>query len=49
MASKRRSKKTKELNPKYKVKLDGRTIITIKDLSLLAFWKQRYPQAELMA
>jgi len=49
MARKRRSKKVKELNPKYRVRLDSKTIITLKDISLLSFWKQRYPQAELVS
>lgn len=34
---------------KYKVRLDYKTFITIKDLSLLAMWKKRYPKAEVIA
>ncbi|MGV9011174.1 MAG: hypothetical protein ACOH13_01135 [Flavobacteriales bacterium] len=31
-----------------KVRLDHRTIITLSDLKKLAFWKERYPQAEVI-
>ncbi|HRN35716.1 MAG TPA: hypothetical protein PLV70_12180 [Flavobacteriales bacterium] len=31
-----------------KVRLDKRTVITISDLKKLAFWKARYPQAEVI-
>ncbi|MBP8824565.1 MAG: hypothetical protein KBH07_13065 [Flavobacteriales bacterium] len=31
-----------------KVRLDSRTVITLSDLKKLAFWKQRYPQAEVI-
>lgn len=31
-----------------KVRLDQRTIITLSDLKKLAFWKERYPQAEVI-
>ncbi len=43
-----RKSKTKELNPKYKVRLDYKTVITIRDKSLFSFWKERYPKAELI-
>ncbi|MBK8582880.1 MAG: hypothetical protein LKM36_07095 [Flavobacteriales bacterium] len=31
-----------------KVRLDHRTIITLSDLKKLAFWKERYPLAEVI-
>lgn len=31
-----------------KVRLDHRTIITLTDLKKLAFWKERYPKAEVI-
>ncbi|MCB0772901.1 MAG: hypothetical protein KJZ58_12650 [Flavobacteriales bacterium] len=31
-----------------KVRLDKRTVITLNDLKKLAFWKARYPQAEVI-
>lgn len=32
-----------------KVRLDHRTVITLSDLKKLAFWKERYPKAEVIA
>lgn len=32
----------------FKVRLDQRTVITISDLKKLAFWKERYPHAEVI-
>ena len=32
-----------------KVRLDHRTIITLSDLKKLAFWKERYPLAEVIS
>ena len=31
-----------------RVRLDHCTIITLSDLKKLAFWKERYPQAEVI-
>lgn len=31
-----------------KVRLDSRTVITLSKLEALAFWKQRYPNAEVI-
>jgi hypothetical protein len=31
-----------------KVRLDQRTVITLSDLKKLAFWKERYPHAEVI-
>ncbi len=33
---------------KLKVRLDHKTIITIKDRAKLNFWKERYPQAVVL-
>jgi len=43
-----RKKKEKELQPNIKVRLDRRTVITIKDRSKLDFWKQKYPKLEIL-
>ena len=43
-----RKKKEKELQPNIKVRLDRRTVITIKDRSKLDFWKQKYPNLEIL-
>ena len=44
-----RKKKEKELQPNIKVRLDRRTVITIKDRSKLSdFWKQKYPNLEIL-
>jgi hypothetical protein len=32
-----------------KVRLDKRTIITLKDLSALEFWRERYPQLQVIS
>lgn len=50
MATRRRKKTDvqKELDPKIKVRLDNKTIITIKDMAKLAFWKERFPNAEVI-
>lgn len=37
--------KVKELKPKIKVRLDSKTIITIRDMTKLDFWKERFPNA----
>lgn len=31
-----------------KVRLDERTVITLSKLEALAFWKQRYPKAQII-
>lgn len=31
-----------------KVRLDARTIVTLSNLKMLDFWKQRYPQATVI-
>lgn len=32
-----------------KVRLDQRTVITLSDLKKLAFWKERYPNAQVIS
>jgi hypothetical protein len=34
---------------KIKVRLDPRTFITIKEMSALAFWKTKYPDATIVS
>jgi len=41
----RKSSKVKELKPKIKVRLDNKTIITIRDMGKLDFWKEKFPDA----
>ncbi len=31
-----------------KVKLDHRTVITLRNMEALKFWKERYPKAEVL-
>ena len=33
---------------RFKIKLDYKTFITIKDLGTLDLWKERYPNAKLV-
>jgi hypothetical protein len=43
-----RKKREKELQPNIKVKLDRRTIITVRDYSKLDFWREKYPNLEIL-
>jgi hypothetical protein len=43
-----KKKKVKELQPKIKVRLDARTIITVRDESKLDFWREKYPNLEVI-
>ena len=45
----RKKKDEKELQPNIKVRLDYKTVITIKDMEKLAFWKEKYPNAEVIS
>ena len=45
----RSKKKTKELQPKIKVRLDKKTVITIRDMEKLEFWKSKYPKAVVIS
>lgn len=41
-----KDKPSKKLN--IRVRLDHKTIITIKDMAKLSFWKERYPKAVVL-
>lgn len=43
-----RKKREKELQPNIKVRLDRRTVITVRDQEKLAFWKEKYPSLEII-
>ena len=43
-----RKKREKELQPNIKVRLDRRTVITVRDQEKLAFWKEKYPNLEIL-
>jgi hypothetical protein len=44
----RRKKSEKELQPNIKVRLDRRTVITVRDRSKLAYWKEKFPAMEIL-
>ncbi|MGB1383658.1 MAG: hypothetical protein ACPG66_06970 [Flavobacteriales bacterium] len=44
----RRKKSEKELQPNIKVRLDRRTVITVRDSSKLAYWKEKFPALEIL-
>ncbi|MFH2096471.1 MAG: hypothetical protein ABIJ16_12245 [Bacteroidota bacterium] len=33
---------------RIKIRLDKKTVITIRDLSLFTLWKEKYPNAEII-
>ena len=43
-----RKKQEKELQPNIKVRLDRRTVITVRDREKLEFWKSKYPALEVI-
>ena len=43
-----RKKREKELQPNIKVRLDRRTVITVRDHDKLAFWREKYPVLEII-
>ncbi|MFH2143928.1 MAG: hypothetical protein ABIJ97_16000 [Bacteroidota bacterium] len=50
----KRGRKKKEIirdssNGKIKVRLDYRTVITIRNLNVFKLWKEKYPEAEIIA
>lgn len=45
----RKKKDEKELQPNITVRLDYKTVITIKDIQKFAFWKEKYPNAEVIS
>lgn len=48
MAQSNKSSEKQSIVQKIRVRLDHKTIITIKDMAKLAFWKERYPNAVVM-
>ncbi len=45
MGRTKKNQPVKELKPKIKVRLDSKTIITIRDMAKLEFWKEKFPNA----
>lgn len=43
-----RKKREKELKPNIKVRLDRRTVITVRDHSKIDFWREKYPGLEII-
>ncbi|MEI6489724.1 MAG: hypothetical protein WCP52_12225 [Bacteroidota bacterium] len=44
-----RTKKVKiDLRPKIKIKIDNRTIITVRSMEAFKAWKERFPEAVIM-
>ena len=43
-----RKKRAKELKPNIKVRLDRRTVITVRDHSKIDFWREKYPGLEIL-
>ena len=41
--------KIEEVVKQIKVRLDKRTVITLKDLSALEFWKEKYPKLQIIS
>ena len=48
-AKKKKTKAESPIGSLIKVKLDDRTIITIKKMEIFKFWKERYPKAEVIS
>ena len=48
MARRKKTDKMKELKPKIKVRLDHKTIITVRDMTKYEFWKEKYPDAVII-
>ncbi len=49
MSRRRKKDAVKELDPKIKVRLDSKTIITIRDMAKLEFWKEKFPNAVVIS
>ncbi len=49
MARKKKAEDAKELMPNIKVRLDGKTIITIRDMAKFDFWKEKFPNAVVIS
>ncbi|GAB4279958.1 MAG: hypothetical protein Kow0068_04030 [Marinilabiliales bacterium] len=37
-----------EQEKKIKIRLDGRTVITIRNIAMFKIWKEKYPNAEII-
>jgi hypothetical protein len=48
MARKKKDK-IKELKPKIKVRLDHKTVITVRDMAKFEFWKEKFPNAVIIS
>jgi hypothetical protein len=48
MAQDKKDSENKSIVQKIRVRLDHKTIITIKDMAKLSFWKERYPKAVVL-
>ena len=48
MSQNKKDTEKKSIVQKIKVRLDHKTIITIKDMAKLDFWKERYPKAVVL-
>ncbi|HLV53147.1 MAG TPA: hypothetical protein VKY29_03945 [Cryomorphaceae bacterium] len=49
MARAKKKSAVKELKPKIKVRLDNKTIITIRDMTKFDFWKEKFPNAVVIS
>jgi|AVFP01.1.fsa_nt_gi hypothetical protein len=49
MARNRKSNKVKELKESVKVRLDRKTVVTLRDEEMFSFWKEKYPEATIIS
>ena len=51
MARKKKNKilKREDIKPKIRIRLDKRTIISVKNMEMFKIWKQKYPDARILA
>ena len=42
------AKPAKDDSKKIKVRLDNRTVITIRNIAMFKIWKEKYPKAEII-
>ena len=48
MARKKKSEEKSDGGKRIRVRLDYRTIITIKDMSVLNMWREKYPDLQVL-
>jgi len=48
MTRRKKTDKIKELQPKIKVRLDHKTVITVRDMAKFEFWKEKFPDAVII-